>query len=539
MSAEAAYRPPLVRALLRPEAYPHPVSAITLAETHVSYLFFTDDTVYKVKKAVDYGFLDFTTLESRRFYCLEEVRLNSRISPDVYLGVVPIRQQDGEYRVEGPGETVEYAVRMRRLPAERALDRLLRRGELQPGDLRRVAARVARFHREAPTSAEITAHGDLSVVRQNTEENFQQVLPWVGVCLSREEYDDIAAYTRAFEDVKADVFQRRAREGRVRDGHGDLHAANIFLENGIEIIDCIEFNERFRCLDVAQDIAFLAMDLDFYDRPDLSEAFVESYIEESGDTGIRELLDFFKAYRAFVRGKVTSFRLEDASLAEDERRKVTEAARAYFHLAHAYACKSLPRPLLVLIGGLMGTGKSYLGSQLAGRWDMEYISSDVTRKQLAGLRPTEHRYDPFGQGLYSPQMSRLTYEAMFRQARQLLGAGRSVVLDATFSRRQGRQEALAIGRELGVEVWVVECVAPDQVVRARLVQRAETGEVTASDGRLEVYDAQKASWEPMDDVPARRHIRLDTSGTREESLQGLLLALFSRTLASAGGPHTP
>lgn len=532
MNAVADHRPPLVRALLRPEAYPHPARAIGLAETHVSYLFFTDSTVYKVKKAVNYGFLDFTTLESRRFYCHEEVRLNSRISPDVYLGVVPICQQGDEYRVEGPGETVEYAVKMRRLPADRALDRLLRRGALQHQDVRRVAARIARFHREAPTSSEITAHGDLSVVRQNTEENFQQTLPWVGVCLSREEYDDIVAYTRAFEDVKAEVFQRRAREGRVRDGHGDLHAANIFLENGIEVIDCIEFNQRFRCLDVAQDMAFLAMDLDFYGRPDLSEAFVAAYIQESGDTGVRELLDFFKAYRAFVRGKVTSFRLRDASLSEDEHHEVTATARAYFRLAHACARKSLPRPLLVLVGGLMGTGKSYLGSQLAGRWDMEYISSDVTRKQLAGLRPTEHRYDPYGQGLYSPQMSRLTYEAMFREARRLLSAGRSVVLDATFSRRQGRLEALSMGRELGVEVWAVECVAPDEVVRARLVRRTETGEETASDGRAEMFDAQKASWEPMDEVPARQHVLLDTSGTREESLQALLLALFSRALAS-------
>ncbi len=227
----------LVRALMGPEPYPKSVKRIRMLETHVSYLFFTGETVYKVKKPVDYGFLDFTTLEKRHFYCLQEVALNSRISPHVYLGVVPICEQDDSFKIEGGGTTVEYAVKMRQLRRKQALNELLQDDQVSEDDIRRVALKIAHFHKEAATSPDITKLGDLNAVRQNAEENFQQMGHDINRCLSQEVFDDLLAYSRAFMDVRAGLFARRAKGGWVRDGHGDLHSANVFLEDDVCIID--------------------------------------------------------------------------------------------------------------------------------------------------------------------------------------------------------------------------------------------------------------------------------------------------------------
>ena len=386
MMTEGTERPPLIRAMLHGEAYPEPVTDVSLLETHVSYLFFTDDHVYKVKKPVSLGFLDFSTLDRRYHYCLEEVTLNGRISPEVYEGVVPIRERRGRYRVEGPGTTVEYAVKMHRLPEDGSLSHLISNDLLQEEDVRNIARVTADFHRRAATGPEVVRFGDIKVVRENTEENFEQTLEFVGNSIPANQYDDLVEYSRAFLDAKARIFESRAAEGRVREGHGDLHADNIFLVDGVKIIDCIEFNHRFRCLDVAEDIAFLATDLDFHGYPDLSDEFVSSYVEESGDHGLWELLDFFKAYRAYVRGKVASFRLDDPALIAEERKNLFDQAKSYFALAHSYA-QAFSRPNMVLVIGLMGSGKTHVAEELARRWSMVHISSDVTRKTLAGLDP--------------------------------------------------------------------------------------------------------------------------------------------------------
>jgi hypothetical protein len=370
----------MVQALLQPEAYSHEVAGVELVETHVSYLLLTGEHVYKVKKPVDYGFLDFTTLEKRRHFCHQEVALNRRISPEVYLGVSEVRQHQGRYTIdgagEGPGVTVEYAVKMRQLPRQRAMNLLLQQGLVSPKDIRRLAAKIARFHARAAASPEITRQGGLERVRQNIQENFDQTQRFIGACLSRETYQALVAYSEAFLAGHAPAFPRRAQEGRIRDCHGDLHTAQIFLlepgptpegalgdYDGISIIDCIEFNDRFRYCDVAEDMAFLAMDLDFHGRADLSRQFVQDYVAASGDLGVLELLDFFKVYRAYVRGKVTAFRLEipfrqslPLAGARDElgepqsplsqrgvrgdfppdQRQLLAMAQAYFALAYAY-----------------------------------------------------------------------------------------------------------------------------------------------------------------------------------------------------------
>lgn len=422
--------------------------------------------------------------------------MNRRIAPDVYLGVVEIRQDDQRYAIGGPGETLEYAVKMRRLPHDRSLDGLLDRGQVTPEDIRDLATLVASFHEEAATGPKITRLGSIEAVRQNVEENFAQTERFGGVTISNDAFDEIAAYSRAFLEAKEAEFRQRAAGGRVRDCHGDLHTAQIFLEpspsgetaNKISIIDCIEFNDRFRYSDVAEDIAFLAMDLDFHGRPDLSELFVNTYAEASGDLGVHGLLNFFKSYRAYVRGKVTSFRLDGPGLPEETRRAILEAARAYFKLAHAYA-SVFPNPALIVVAGLPGTGKSSVAEELARRWDAVYISSDVTRKALAGVGPTEHRYSSFETGIYEPVFSRSTYKAMLDQAKHNLAEGRSVVLDATFRRAEERLRAAEIARECDADAWIVEMVLDEATVKTRLKERVLRGDST-SDARWATYQRQ-------------------------------------------------
>ncbi len=329
-------QPPLVQALLLPQAYPERPQRIDLVQTQMSFVFLTGDYVYKVKKPVDLGYLDYTTLERRRHFCHQEVVLNKRLCPEAYLGVVHIAEKDGKFAVEGRGKVVEYAVKMRQLPLNRTMDNLIRGNQLSKEMVAQVARRLVEFHQGAETSDEIRRYGDLGILKTNTEENFDQTEKYIGISISRQTYDAITAYTRSFIKGNAALFRQRMKEGRIRDCHGDLHAAHVCFSDGICIFDCIEFNDRFRYCDVANEIAFLAMDLDYLGRPDLSELFVEAYVESAKDQGLLQLLDFYKCYRACVRGKVESFKLDDPHLTVEEKGRALDAARRYFELAQSY-----------------------------------------------------------------------------------------------------------------------------------------------------------------------------------------------------------
>jgi hypothetical protein len=396
-------------------------------------------------------------------------------------------------------------------------------------DVRQVARKIAAFHAEARGGTEVALLGDINAVRQNIQENFKQTERFVGVTTSQADYDDLVAYNEAFLECCADVFERRAREGRIRDGHGDLHAANIFLDDGIHVIDCIEFNDRLRCGDVAEDIAFLAMDLDHFGRRDLSDALIREYVGVSGDHGVPCLLEFFKCYRAYVRGKVTSFRLDDSEMTDEERERAVDEARSYFELAARYARK-LPRPMVVMVAGLSGSGKSSVAESLASHWGLEHVSSDVTRKALAGIAPNERQYVGYDQGIYSAEFTRRTMEAMVERAREMLLAGKSVVLDATYRSRCDRETAAAMTRRLGVPLYYVECAANEDETRRRLMRRESGVETTASDGRWEIYLQQRARWEPIVEADPERYIRLDTSGPVPATFANLLKQFYLRAL---------
>jgi len=328
--------PPLVQALLEPKTYPHAPQKVELMQTQMSFLFLTGDYVYKVKKPVDLGYLDYTTLEKRRFFCQQELKLNRRLCPDIYLEVVPIVQHQSKILLGGKGKVVEYAVKMRQLPPQRMMDVLLSKNQVSEGMVRQVAQKLADFHQQAETNAEISSYGDLSTILTNTEENFTQTQKYIGVSISREQYQTIKAYTDSFAEQNIRLFKKRVKEGRIRDCHGDLHSAHICFIDGICIYDCIEFNDRFRYCDVASEIAFLAMDLDYHRRPDLSRHFIDAYVKSSQDEELLKLLHFYKCYRAYVRGKVESFKLDDPHIPEGEKTRALAAARRYFQLAKSY-----------------------------------------------------------------------------------------------------------------------------------------------------------------------------------------------------------
>ncbi|MFC1994030.1 hypothetical protein ACFLVI_02080 [Chloroflexota bacterium] len=328
--------PEFVQALLRPEAYPDKVEAVELVQTQISFAFLTGKYVYKVKKPVDFGFLDFTTLEKRRFYCQQEVSLNRRLCDDTYLDVVPVSREGEGFRVEGSGEVVEYAVKMRQLPRQRMMDNLLQSGQVTPEMLRGVAEKLVEFHSRAGLSEEHAVLGGLDSVTRNVEENFVQTDGYIGRTISQEQYDHIKDYTCAFIEENRPLFAGRVKEGRIKDCHGDLHAAHICFSDSICIFDCIEFNDRFRYTDVANEIAFLAMDLDCHSRLDLARGFIDAYVDISGDWELLKLLDFYKCYRAYVRGKVEGFKLDDPHISEDEKTRGQALAKRYFELAESY-----------------------------------------------------------------------------------------------------------------------------------------------------------------------------------------------------------
>ncbi len=326
----------VVEALMKPEAYDEEPGRIELVQTHISFVFLTRNFVYKVKKAVDLGFLDFTTLEKRRFFCEKELKLNRRLCGDMYLEVVPINRSD-VIKIKGEGETVEYAVKMKRMPQEKMMSKLLEQNKVDSKLVDKIAKIMADFHSNAETNRRISEFGSLAIIETNWKENFKQTWEFVGKTISMKNFKQIRERIGDFMKRNMSLFEKRVAEDRARDCHGDVHSGNIFVTDRIYIFDAIEFNERFRYSDVASDIAFLAMDLDFKDRTDLSNFFVKRYIEYSGDQELTKLLPFYKCYRAYVRGKVVSFKLKDPSVDSEEKSAAMKEAKAYFKLASTYA----------------------------------------------------------------------------------------------------------------------------------------------------------------------------------------------------------
>ncbi|MBK5276136.1 MAG: AAA family ATPase [Desulfuromonadales bacterium] len=487
-----------LKSLMKPDSYPEAVSCVELIQTHVSYIFLTDLHAYKIKKPVDFGFLNFSTIDRRRFYCNEEVRLNRRLCPDIYEGVVELRETAAGAAFHGTGTIIDYAVKMKRLPADRMLDRLVDAGDVTPAAMRKISAVIAEFHRTAPTSPAIAEYGHQERIMYNWQENFDQVIPFENSTLPAGDRELLRSWVVQFAAEHEELFQKRVDDGFIRECDGDIHLDNICLDNGVvHIFDCIEFNERFRCCDTAADIAFLLMDLDYHGRHDLADDVIDEYVSITGDRGVTELIDFYRIYRAFVRGKVESFRLNDAGINPDDQASAKVRAVRYFRLARGYVERRRLKPTLFITCGLMGSGKSTLAAQLAFELGINTFSSDSTRKQAAGLAPEVPVREAYGEGLYNRQASEATYAGLLCTAEDQLQKGRSVIIDAGFILKSQRVKFAELARRHSVPFIILQTDCSEAENRRRLQDR-EAGGKSVSDGRLELLAFQAAEFEAPD-----------------------------------------
>jgi aminoglycoside phosphotransferase family enzyme/predicted kinase len=522
----------LIAALRDPAAFPPPrAAAVDVAQTHASVVFLAGDTAWKVKKPVSLGFLDFSTLELRHADCERELRLNRRMVPEVYRGLAAVVERDGALRVvrdPRPGEpVVEWVIEMRRLPAEGMLDRLIPEGGVTARHLEEFAHRLAAFHRAADSGPAVRAHGAIDVLRMRQGQNLDrlaahaaQPLDGLPPVLPPAFVQALDRRARAWLERLAPLLESRREAGCVRDGHGDLQAANACMVDGrIEAYDCLEFLDAYRCVDRAMDPSFLAMDLDRFGRPDLADAFLAAYARAAGDEGIAELFRFFRMHYAVVRAMTESIRLHQRETPAADRGAIAAKVRAYAQLAAGYAVD----PSTVLVMGLPATGKSTLAAHLAHAMRAHVVSSDVVRKSMHGLAPTARA----GEAAYAPAATEATYRELARLAASSAG---SVIVDASQRTRAQRAPLVAAAAARDVSWLLVDVDAGRATVESRMKRRA-LDPARVSDADLATHDRLRAEREPPDEVPAAHRMRL-VSEDREGWLDDAAFAVLGRLLVT-------
>ena len=508
----------IIEFMHRPDFYPHPVRSVTLRETHISMVFLTGDYVYKIKKPVDMGFLDFTTLEKRRQYCRRELELNRRLSRHVYLAVVPVTFKQNRYYLDGPGRPVEYAVKMRQLPHKATMVNLLRAGKLDSNRVELLARVLSQFYNQSETGDRIDACGNHEAIEKNCEENFGQLREFVGNTFSPKMLLFIRSATRSYLTRRKALFRKRVDSGRIRDCHGDLRSGHIyFVEDGIQIIDCIEFNDHFRYNDVASDLAFLAMDLDFEGFSAVARVLLKAYVHYANDEDIYVMMNFYKCYRALVRVKVNCLRLRQNDLVEEQRTKLLEKTHRYMDLAYRYA-EQFTRPTIWVVCGMPASGKSTISKKLADKLDARILSSDLIRKAL--FKGQAQKKLAFEEGLYSREATSITYGKLLLLAQEEIEKENSVILDATFSRKNQRRQALRLAEATDANIVFLECLCSEKVIKDRLKKR--NTEPTLSDARPEHFENLKAVFEPLNDLSQSIHLTVDTQKSADDSIRDIL-----------------
>lgn len=511
--------PVSLQPLLHSAAYDDPAGSIHLIQTHISWVIVAGDYVYKIKRPVRFGFLDYSTLAKRRIMCEREVELNRRTCPEAYLGVVPITFDNGTVRVGGVGPVIEHAVKMRRLPADGWLSSRIERAEASTEMLRRVARIVYDFHAAAATGDGIARYGSAAEVAAIWRENLEELRSFAGDTLTPRHLNELTAFGDRFLDANAQLMDERASSGRVRDIHGDLRSDSIYIERdgGICMCDCIEFSDRLRCGDVAGDAAFLAMDLDVHGRRDLADEFSGAYTRLSADDEtLPYMLPFYRCYRAAVRGKIESITARDPEVAEDQRLAARERATRYFALATRYANEQA-RSALVVVGGLSGSGKSHLAAAFAARVGAALVRSDAIRRSALGNPNADPR-----RTTYSASARASVYQTLRNHARAHLDAGRLVVLDATHLEQRERDATRELAAECAADTLLVWVNADEGVIRSRLTARTSTENDDMSDARWDTYLAQRRSLQPLRDDERVGCIEVDGAETVTNNIARIL-----------------
>jgi len=487
----------LIAELSRPGAYPFAVKDVEVRQTHISVVFLAGAWAYKIKKPVAFSFVDFSTLEKRRYYCERELLLNRRLAPQIYQAVVPVAQTHTGLAFEQPGPVCEWAVKMVRLPEEATLEWRVQHSDLDLETLRRLAERIAKFHNEAERSPEIARYARTEDLARLSRENLEVGQQQVGRTITASVWQRLQQLTEQWLEKLGPRFEERVARGVPCDTHGDLRLEHIYFfpdkppPYDIAIIDCVEFNDSFRYADPVADMAFVVMDLLYEGRPDWARFFAESYFQASGDETGRELLRWFVSYRAAVRGKVRSLLAQEPEVPIESQQRAWLEARRYWMLAWQVLESPDCRPVLVMVSGLPGVGKSRLAQALTQRFHAVWLRSDAIRKELAGLPAGSAAETSFGQGIYTPQWTERTYMEMLRRAESFLADGLRVVVDATFAQEQHRQQFLSLARHWAVPALLLLCQADASVVRQRLAERQ--GDV--SDATWSVYEEMAQRWE--------------------------------------------
>ena len=509
---------PLIAAMLRREFYPHNPE-VELRQTHISYVFLAGPYVYKVKKAVKFPFLDYSTLENRRHFCDVELRLNRRLAPNTYLKTVAICRAHGSFyldeKITDPEHIVEYAVKMNRLPEDRMLTSLIRDESVKPEHIAEIAKKLAAFHKKAAIE-QSARFGSPQAIASRVRDNFRETRRFIGRTLDKSNFERIQDYSEGFLKENSNLLERRVAEGHVREGHGDLRAEHVCLVNDIEIFDCIEFDEALRYNDVASELGFLSMDLDFLGEADFSAELESAYASAARDPGMAPLLPFYKCYRAYVRGKVESLKSDEQDVDDDERRKAALQALRYFLLATRYA-NGANKPMLLIVSGIVASGKSTVARLLSARTGFSVLDSDRVRKKLAGISPTTRARESYQSGIYAEEFTRLTYESLLKTADDQLANGQGVIVDATFGNPQYRRLFVKLAGRFNVPILFIECRADENTIRQRLKNRRDD-EHEISDATCAVYERMRAEYRPLSEIPDSCRFELDTG---RELLSGL------------------
>jgi aminoglycoside phosphotransferase family enzyme len=511
----------LVAGLRDPRVYSHPVEQVEHIETHISHVLLAGDFAYKIKKPLDLGFLDFSTLERRRFCCEEELRLNRRLAPHIYLGVVPIVGTLERPSVDGDGEAIEYAVKMRRFDQGSLLTRLPVTRSLAD----RIAEQVADFHAAVPAAEKDSGYGTPETVLLPMLENFAQIRAHLSDPAALARLQPLERWTRERHDALRSVLKRRLTDGRVRECHGDMHRGNIALVDGaLVIFDGIEFNPALRWIDTMSELAFLVMDMEDAGEEERARRLLNRYLEISGDYGGLSVLDFYKVYRAMVRAKVTAIRLGQSDVEPEEAGKDRQEYESYVALAEGYTQESAKR--LIIAHGFSGTGKSRLAILLRERLPLIHLRSDLERKRLFGFPPLARTGSKPDGGIYGHAAGERTYERLRKLASLVLDAGYSPLVDATFLKASRRASFLDLAAEKDCPCTILDLTAPEDVLRERVKAR-EAKRLDPSEAGIVVLEAQLAAREPL--TPSERAMAITIDTLRPPKLGELMRMIARKT----------
>jgi len=523
----------LINALLNPSIYDHAVDKIELMETHISWIILTGDFAYKIKKPVNFGFLDFSTLAKRQYYCQEELRLNRRFAPELYLDVISITGTEDQPLINGNGEALEYAVKMKQFPSASLLSTLLDSGDLREVHMDWLAQVIADFHLQADIAVAESKFGSPEAVAQPVTENFQQIRHQIQDPDTLLQLTNIEKWsTDAFKRLQPG-FRKRKQEGYIRECHGDLHLGNIILLNEKVIpFDCLEFNENLRWIDVLSEIAFLVMDLDDHQRPDLSRRLLNKYLEQTGDYRNLALLQYYMVYRAMVRAKVNALRLNQEGLDQQEIDSIHNECKSYITLGNLYI--SDRKPVLIITHGFSGSGKTTISQFILEALPVIRIRSDVERKRLYREQLSDGSSDKnnhssqnaINEGIYNRESSSMTYNHLRRLAEDIILAGMSVIVDAAFLQAEQRQKFSQLAGMLDVPFRIIDCHAEHSILEQRISKRQKYGS-DASDATLDVLLHQQENHDPLTEEEISQSFSMDsTEASAIKTATDTLLALM-------------